>query len=308
MEEITAKEAGKTPDLIQPMTPADKVTVDSKSGFSFDPAHVFEEFEFGSIHDPERRADLIDAMHDKFAGPNDNEIYRSNARGYLEGRAEEMQRRVAAEAGEKVFPTDPKATLQGESLKKAEELARRAVPSPVMEQTDAAVRKLGEDAIAPFMHYSSRPGDSENNDIRNASVNGQIQWGIISAGAIARIDALQNLLDAMPKFHGTLYRGCAFDDANAARQYVKLIFSKPENLTGFVSMTPDPVIAHHYATAEKHSVVIVVVNSRNAVYFGPHSKHPEDEEALLSYKFYLKPIEKYEKDGIVYIMAEEVPR
>ena len=38
------------------------------------------------------------------------------------------------------------------------------------------------------------------------------------------------------------------------------------------------------------------------------SSPPEDEEALLSYKYYLKPIEKYKKDGIVYVLAEEVPR
>ena len=32
LEEISEREAGRTPDLIQPPTPADKVTVDSKSG------------------------------------------------------------------------------------------------------------------------------------------------------------------------------------------------------------------------------------------------------------------------------------
>ncbi len=56
LEEITEKEAGKTPDLIQPPTPADKVTVDSKSGFSFDPAHAFEEFDYDAIKDAELRA------------------------------------------------------------------------------------------------------------------------------------------------------------------------------------------------------------------------------------------------------------
>ena len=55
LEEITAKEAGKTPELIRPPTPADKVTVDSKSGFSFDPEHVFEEFDMSAIKEPEQR-------------------------------------------------------------------------------------------------------------------------------------------------------------------------------------------------------------------------------------------------------------
>ena len=55
LEEITAREAGKTPDLIRPPTPAEKVTIDSKSGFSFDPAHVFEEFDMSAIKEPEQR-------------------------------------------------------------------------------------------------------------------------------------------------------------------------------------------------------------------------------------------------------------
>ena len=38
LENCTDKKAHKTPDLIQPPTPADKVTVDTKSGYSFDPA------------------------------------------------------------------------------------------------------------------------------------------------------------------------------------------------------------------------------------------------------------------------------
>lgn len=42
--------------------------------------------------------------------------------------------------------------------------------------------------------------------------------------------------------------------------------------------------------------------------FGPYSTHPEDEEALISYKFYLKGLTKYEEDGILYVLAEEVPR
>ena len=57
LEEITEKEAGKTPDLIQPPTPEDKVTVDSRSGFRFDPAHAFEKFDTSIISDETMRKD-----------------------------------------------------------------------------------------------------------------------------------------------------------------------------------------------------------------------------------------------------------
>ena len=53
LENCTDKKAHKTPDLIQPPTPAEKVTVDTRSGYSFDPAHAFEKFDYDVIKDPD---------------------------------------------------------------------------------------------------------------------------------------------------------------------------------------------------------------------------------------------------------------
>lgn len=58
LEEVTEKEANQTPDLIQEPTPAEEVTVDSRSGFHFDPAKAFEEFDMSSIKDPEVRGNI----------------------------------------------------------------------------------------------------------------------------------------------------------------------------------------------------------------------------------------------------------
>ena len=49
LEEITAKEAGKEPEKIQKPTPPEQVKVESSSGFSFDPEHVFEEFDLTTV-------------------------------------------------------------------------------------------------------------------------------------------------------------------------------------------------------------------------------------------------------------------
>ena len=62
LEQITAKAAGKTPDLIRPMTPPDQVKVESKSGFSFDPEHAFEEFDLGTIKDDGLRRNVYRQM------------------------------------------------------------------------------------------------------------------------------------------------------------------------------------------------------------------------------------------------------
>ena len=49
LEEITEKEAQRNSAMIQTPTPADKVTIDSDSGFVFDPEHAFEEFDLEAV-------------------------------------------------------------------------------------------------------------------------------------------------------------------------------------------------------------------------------------------------------------------
>lgn len=180
-----------------------------------------------------------------------------------------------------------------------------------MEAVKKKADSLPENGLQPFRHYSSRPGDSENVAVRKAQFkDGKLDWtGVdVSEKRKQAVADLQNLLDIMPKFHGTVYRGCAFDTAEKMDAYLQKLFGEPESLMGFISTTPDPVIARHYASAGKYKVVVVVPNSQNGVYFGPYSTHPEDEEALISYKFYLKGLKRYEKDGILYVLAEEVAR
>ena len=58
LEQITAKRAGKSPTMIQKPTPPDKVKVESKSGFSFDPSHGFDTHDLTSLH-PISRAAIV---------------------------------------------------------------------------------------------------------------------------------------------------------------------------------------------------------------------------------------------------------
>lgn len=55
LEEITAKEAGREPEKVQEPTPPEDVTIDSTSGFSFDPEHAFETFDLASVKDVEKQ-------------------------------------------------------------------------------------------------------------------------------------------------------------------------------------------------------------------------------------------------------------
>src|SRR5574344_1001521 len=178
-----------------------------------------------------------------------------------------------------------------------------------MQRTDDFVAKNGNKAMDPFLHYSSRPDKGENYSIRYASdAAGVLDWSKVSAENARKIRELDALCAAMPKFTGQLYRGCCFSDQEALKNYVDILFRKPESLSGFVSMTPDPVLAAHYASGAPFQVVLVVPNARNAVYFGPYSKHPEDEEALLSRNFYLRGLKTRREGNTVYVLAEEVAR
>ena len=58
LEEITAKEAGKTPELIQRYTQEKNVKVESKSGFVFDPEHAFEQHDVSHLQ-PMSRASIL---------------------------------------------------------------------------------------------------------------------------------------------------------------------------------------------------------------------------------------------------------
>lgn len=66
LEEITEKAAGKTPEKIQKPTPPDKVTVDSRSGFEFDPERAFEEFDMSGVKSPELRGNIREAAEIEF--------------------------------------------------------------------------------------------------------------------------------------------------------------------------------------------------------------------------------------------------
>ena len=337
LEEITAQEAGRTPELIQEPTPPEKVKVESGSGFSFDPAHAFEKYDYSLVKDPGLREETREGVTRILAGQSDGadqsdgagapagtggssgwgkkpeplQFMRQPQEKNLEEHVAELERRVAEESGNKVFPKEPNEFLKGDDLDKAEAEARKAVPSEVMDEVDQKVREIGKEGLRPFMHYSSRPEDSENAAVRKAAYhNGVIDWtGVeISEARKKAVAELHHLLDIMPKFHGTVYRGCAFDNEDDVAEYIEKLLRTPEKLTGFISTTPDPVVAHRYASSGAYKVVIVVPNCRNAVYFGPYSTHPEDEESLINYDFYLKALDKYEKDGIIYVIAEEKRR
>lgn len=61
LEELTEKAAGKTPGKIQKPTPPDQVRVESRSGFSFDPAHAFEAHDLSTLRPMSRSAILRQA-------------------------------------------------------------------------------------------------------------------------------------------------------------------------------------------------------------------------------------------------------
>ena len=66
LEEITAKEAGRESEKVQEPTPPEDVTIDSASGFSFDPEHAFETFDLASVKDADTRESIVSQMEAQF--------------------------------------------------------------------------------------------------------------------------------------------------------------------------------------------------------------------------------------------------
>ena len=279
-----------------------------ESGFAFDPAHAFEEFDGSGIVDPAMRVRTLDEIMDRLPESADY-ILEKNGDVYLDGKIFELEKEFDRQAGKNIFPDQPKEFLKGEDFDYAQTLARQAVSIDAMQEINNWVNENGKDKLNPFMHYSSRPEYGENSALRGATTaDGNIKWDEISDQRKKQINALQKLLFDMPKYKGTLFRGCTFESQEEADRYFESLMDTPEALTGFVSTTPNPAIAHHYAKQGKIKMILVVPNSCNAVYFGPYSTHPEDQETLLDYDFYLKGLTYCKKGDIVYILAKECKR
>ena len=277
------------------------------SGFAFDPAHAFEEFDGGKIVNPEIRVRTLDEIMDRLPESADY-ILEKNADVYLDGKIFEIEKELDKQAEKNIFPSQPKEYLKNNELIHAQKLAEQAVSADAMQKVDNWVNGHEKKRLDPFMHYSSRPEHGENAALRSASADGRIDWNKIPEKRRKQIDDLQKLLSDMPKYKGTLFRGWAFESQEEADRFFDALMDTPESLSGFVSTTPNPAIAHHYAKQGKVKMILVVPNSRNAVYFGPYSTHPEDQETLLGYDFYLKGLTYCKKGDIVYILAKECKR
>ena len=119
LEEITEKAAGKTPELIQKPTPPDKVTVDSRSGYSFDPERAFEEFDLSGVKSPELRGNIREASEIEFGdqvsfGKDNTEVKFVSKQypTYKEANLPEARMWVSAPAPERIAPEEARKRLE----------------------------------------------------------------------------------------------------------------------------------------------------------------------------------------------------
>ena len=82
LEEITEKEAQRHSAMIQTPTPADKVTVDSESGFAFVPEHAFEEFDCSAI----KRAGMLGSVREAAEIEFGSQISFKNNKAFFENK------------------------------------------------------------------------------------------------------------------------------------------------------------------------------------------------------------------------------
>ena len=94
LEEITAKEAGRESEKVQEPTPPEDVTIDSASGFSFDPEHAFETFDLASVKGDNIRGDTREIAEIEFGDQiqfgNDNKSAQITQKPYITYDAEKL--------------------------------------------------------------------------------------------------------------------------------------------------------------------------------------------------------------------------
>ena len=140
LEEITEKAAGKTPELIQKPTPPEKVRVESRSGFVFDPERAFEEFDMSGVKSPELRGNIREAAEIEFGSqvsfsgaPTRNEFKaRFEAKEFHSFEEEKLE--PASSWKEKELPEVP--------MRENPEAARKKLA-----QKEKVISKTGEEVL-----------------------------------------------------------------------------------------------------------------------------------------------------------------
>lgn len=121
------------------------------------------------------------------------------------------------------------------------------------------------------------------------------------------------VLEQLPKFSGTVYRGMGFETDEKVNQFTKKWRRGLSPLTGFISTTYVKGNEGLYIDKAIKKVILIVHDTSKGSYIGHLSSTPADEEVLFScnQKFRLmtkdelgrEPIET--KDGITYINIKE---
>lgn len=301
-------------DCDAPAETAPKNVQPAESGFSFDPAHAFEEFDYDAIKDAELRAKTRAGVMQMLSqtgqtGPEEKQ-YLNYQTGLSDSRTEELKALMMKnpQKGIEALAQDLEDSITPEMLKdiKAKKTreqcvaeARAAVPPEVMKRTDDYVASLPEGALDPLFKYTNKDEDGVNKALRRATQTPE---------ELAKISAFSKLLENGPKYQGMCFRGCYFADSKAALSFVDGMIDNPEGWKGFTSLSPDFATALYYAGKAPGHVIIVIPESTHGVYWGPYSSQPRDHETTLDCKFYLKGLAFCKKGDTLYVLAEEVER
>lgn len=119
LEECSGKKAGKTPERIQVPTPPEKVTVESKSGFAFDPGKAFDEYDMSRVKNPEVMGNIREETEilygDQVRFENNNATVKFEPKQYRTFEDEKLpsaKEWIAAPSPKRIDPDEARKRLE----------------------------------------------------------------------------------------------------------------------------------------------------------------------------------------------------
>lgn len=312
LEECTAKRAEKL-GTIQPVTPPDKVHNDSKSGYSFDPAHAFEKFDVSSILDEAKKAEIEKMMKDKV------EAIRKAAEEAKRKAEEEAKRKAEEEAKHKAAVQAAEQATAAKKLSLEEAVEKYGIKAKETAEAEALLKEAMQSEAGlkgtEIPNFAAKTKKQIVQELETASSQAKQKYDeshdpADQAAAQAAAETLKTV-KAMPagevkkQYNKTLAeqaveaveakKKTAILAATAAGKAEKLKLEKKFSGT-YVNIWKDPVKVSDYP-AKKGAI-----EAKQSYFQSMLKKHPEDKE---KFEGLLTQLAEFDKQGKEYEAALE---
>ena len=321
VEEVAADEVGEKD--VQKPTDREKLPPLPESGFSFDPADALGVIDADCIHDDVQRCRIVQEMQSRFgctaewdkkaqstvirvhpqrfdAKVQEGETYYGSGTQPMRRFQDPVSGEIRENVGEYVdsFAHKREATTND--------------PAKIRVQRSEDYREypeLSNEACRAYMALSE--GEKHSLDAYTSRDPYRLNWAVRKHMPLDKVQQRENarlssLLEKLPAYHGTVYRGMAVKQ-EIWEEIKQDLLDGNDVLKGFVSTSWNKAKALGYAMngEEKVKVLFEIVDSSNGHFLGPVSCTPDDKEVLYAPNQTFRLIDIQEISGVIHVRLEE---